>query len=140
MAPKHDADHGEADEGGGTAEVTLVVAWQPAMMPDPSERSVNDPPLRQHDEAMLVAASHDLQFPRPGPLHGRRHLRSLVSAVANHPLDEGKQSARLLQERLGAVAILHIRRVDHHAQQQPERVGRIWRLRRRVFFERRPPF
>jgi len=61
---------------------------------------------------------------------------------------EGTLPARLLQQRLGAGAILHIRRMDPHAQQQSERVGQDVALgpegllagivTRRV--QRRPPF
>lgn len=90
------------------------------MVADPGNGSLDNPPLGQHDEAMLVASSHDLQVPRAGPLHGGCHLRSLVCGIADDPLDEGEHPARPRQQRFGAVAILYVGGMNHHAQQQPE--------------------
>jgi len=36
---------------------------------------------------------------------------------------KGEQPARLAQQRFGAVAVLHVGRVDHHGEQQAGRVG-----------------
>ncbi len=148
MSAEHDTDHGEADEGRGTAEVALVVPGQPAMVADPGDGSLDNPPLGQHDKPVLVAAPHDLEVPRTGPLHGGCHFRSLVSCIADDPRDEREQPARLCQQRLGAVAILYVGGMNHHAQQQPERIRQNVALApdgllagvvaRRV--ERRPPF
>jgi hypothetical protein len=79
--------------------------------------------LRQHDEAVAVAASDDLNLPRPGTGDGSRHLRPLITRVADDTLDEGEQLARLSQQRLGAVAVLHIGRMHGHRQQQANGVG-----------------
>jgi len=100
--------------------VALVVPGQPAMVADPGDSSLDNPPLGQHDKPVLVAAPDDLQVPRAGPLHGGCHLRSLVSGIADDPLDEREHPARLCQQRLGAVAILYVGGMNHHAQQQPE--------------------
>jgi hypothetical protein len=128
--------------------VSLEVACQPAMVTDPADRALDDPALRQHREPMLVAAADDLQLPAPGPLHGGGHLRSLVSGVTDDALDEREQPTRLPQQRLGPVAVLHRGRVDHHAEQQPKRVGQDMALAsdgllariKAGWIERRPPF
>ena len=73
---------------------------------------------------MEVRPLDDLQFPGAGPRHDRLHFRSLVAAVADDALDEGKASACLAQQRLGAVAVLHAGRVHIHAHQQAERVDK----------------
>ena len=38
----------------------LEVAGQTAVVADPAQRPFDDPALRQHDEAVLVAAADDL--------------------------------------------------------------------------------
>ena len=72
---------------------------------------------------MAVAAADDLKLPEAGAGHGGFHLLPLVAGVADDALDEGEASARLAQERLRAVAILHVGRMDVDGEQQAERVG-----------------
>jgi hypothetical protein len=122
QSPEHEADHGEADEGGDLAGVTLVVAAQTSVAADPGERALHDPPLGQHDEAAEVGALDDLEGPGPGLLHQGGHLGTLVAAVADDPLDEGETSPRLLEQGFGPVAILHAGGVNVDVQQQAERV------------------
>ena len=118
------------------------------MVADPADRLLDDPALREHDEAMLVAAADDLHLPRPGSLHGSRHLRPLIAGVADDPLDEGELPACLAQQRFGAVAVLHIGRMHDHTQQQAERVSQDMALAAKGLLarvvagwvERRPPF
>jgi len=43
QAPKHDADHSEANEGGGGLDVTLEIARETAVMADPGERAFDNP-------------------------------------------------------------------------------------------------
>ena len=92
--------------------MTLVVARQPAAAADPGQGPLDDPTLRQRHEAMLVAATNDLQAPGAGPRHGGGH----------QSLDEGEQATGLRQHGLGAIAVLDVGRVDDDAQQQAERV------------------
>ena len=103
--------------------MSLEVARQAAVAADPGNGALHNPALRQHDEAVPVAPAHDLQGPGAGAGHGGRHLRSLVPGVADDPLEEGELPPRLPQQRLGAIAVLHIGRVDHDAEQQAQRVG-----------------
>jgi hypothetical protein len=49
--PEHDADHGEADEGGDGSGVALEVARQAAKAADPGEGSFDDPALGQDFES-----------------------------------------------------------------------------------------
>ena len=65
QATQHDADHGEAEEGGDGSGVALEVAGQAAVAADPGEGALDDPALGQDDEAMCIAALDDLQGPRP---------------------------------------------------------------------------
>ena len=66
QAAQHDADHGEAEEGGDGSRVTLEVAGQAAVSADPGKGALDDPALGQDDEAMGIAALDDLQGPAAG--------------------------------------------------------------------------
>lgn len=118
------------------------------MVADPADRALDDPSLGQHDKAMLVAASDDLHFPWPGSLHGCGHLRPLVTGIADDPFDEWELPTSLAQQRFSAIAVLDVSRVNHHAQQQTERVGQDVALATKRLLsciitrwvERRPPF
>ena len=88
------------------------------MVADPANRALDDPALRQHDEAMLVATSDDLYLPWPGSCHGCGHLGPLITTIADDPLEERELAARLTQQRFGSVAVLDVGRVNYHAQQQ----------------------
>ena len=101
----------------------LEVSDQSPVTADPADRALDDPPLGQHDEAVLVAAADDLERPGAGAGHDGTHPRPLIARIADDPLDEGKQPADLAQHGFGAVAVLHVRWMHDHAEQQAERVG-----------------
>lgn len=103
--------------------MTFVVPGEPAEAADPCERPLDDPSLRQDDEAVAVAAAHDLQLPRPGPGNGGFHFWTLVSGIADDALDEWEGPSCLPQEGLRPVAILHAGWVHNHTEQEPHRVG-----------------
>ena len=77
-----DADHGEADEGGDPA-VPLKIAGEAAIAADLAVGAL-DSPARGHDnDAMPVAAAHDLQRPS-----GRfQHARPAMHACRRLPGD-----------------------------------------------------
>ena len=120
---EHDADHGHAHERCGDAEVALEVARQAAVAADPSDRALDDPALRQHDEFVPVAAAHDLDLPGAGAGGGGGHPRPLIAGIADDALDEREQTSHLAQQWLGSIAVLHMRRLHDDAEQQAQRVG-----------------
>ena len=63
QASEHDADHGETDEGGDGARVSLEVARQAAVAADPRERSFDDPTFGQDDELVQFVALDDFDDP-----------------------------------------------------------------------------
>jgi hypothetical protein len=84
---------------------------------------VNDPPLREHREALrLVGALDDLDLPVTERPHRGGGGRALVSAIGEDARDEGEQPPRLLEQRQSAIAVLDVRRVDVSRQDQTERV------------------
>src|SRR6202035_5083050 len=66
QAAQHDADHGQAEEGGAGPGIALEVAGQATVAADPGEGALDDPAFGQDNEAMGVAALDDLQGPRAG--------------------------------------------------------------------------
>ena len=70
QASEHDADHGEADEGGDGSGVALEVAREAAIVADPGEGSFDDPSFGQDDELVQFVALDDLDLPPAGPGDG----------------------------------------------------------------------
>ena len=122
QSAKHDADHGEADEGGSLAGVALVVAAQTPVAADPGQGTLHDPAFRQHHEAVHIRALDDLKPPRAGVRDQRSHLRPLIATVSDDALDERKAPACLAQQCLTSVPVLNVGRVHVDAQQETERV------------------
>ena len=71
---------------------------------------------------MEIGALDDLELPAPGSSEGGLHLSSLISAVAINQRDEGKQAARAAQHDEGAIAILHVGRMNDDTQEKTERI------------------
>jgi hypothetical protein len=123
QASEHDADHGEADEGGRGSRVALEVARQPPIVADPGERAFDDPTLGQDDEAMQLVALDDLDLPGAGLCDGSGGPRSLIAGIGEDALDEREEAARMaIENEPRAVAILHVGRMDDDVQQEAERV------------------
>src|SRR5262249_16659450 len=147
---QHDADHGEADEGGDGSGVALEITCQAPETAEPSKRAFDDPALGQDFESDGGgAASNDLDRPAPGL--GRRSpcLRPLIAAIAVDALNEREQTTRAaVEHQRHPVAILNVGGMHRHAQQEAERIdqnvalatadllARIEALR----VERGPPF
>lgn len=149
QAPQHESDHGEADEGGGGAGVSLEVARQAAIAADPCEGALDDPTLGQHHELVRFVALDDLDHPTPRAGGGFCHARALITGIGEDALDEGKEAACApVEDQPRAVAILHIGRMDNDVQQEADRVDEDVPLAARDLLtriialrvERRPPF
>ena len=148
QAAQHDADHGEAEEGGDGSGVALEVAGQAAVAADPGKGALDDPAFGQDDEAMGIAALDDLQGPGTGLGDQLGHLWSLVSGIGKNAFDERKGSPRRTQQLARPVAILQVGRVYGDAQQEAQRVDQDVALAAGDFLarikalrvERRAPF
>jgi len=150
QAAEHDADHGEANEGGYRSGVALEVARHAAKAADPGEGSLHDPAFRQNFKTDSGSRALD-NFDRPftssgGCLCG---FRPLIAAVGVDALDEGKQTTRAaVEHQRNAVTILNAGRMHCHAQQQAERIDENVPLATRDLLasikalrvERSPPF
>jgi len=115
---------------------------------DPGEGSLDNPPLGDNNELVILDALDDLEDPRAGLGGGLGGSGSLVASVSEDALDEGKGAACLLQDLADAVAILDVCRVDDDAQEEAERVDQDVALATRDLLarviplrvHRRPPF
>ena len=56
QASEHDADHGEPDEGGDGARISLEITRQAAMAANPGQGSFDDPALGQDNEFVQFVA------------------------------------------------------------------------------------
>jgi hypothetical protein len=127
--------------------VALVIAGKPTTAANPSQRPLNTPPLWQHHEAVPVTAAHDLQFPNAGSRDNGLHLLPLIARICDDALHKRKAAARLPQQRLGPVPVLHMGRMNRDGQQEAKRVGQDVALATKDLLarikagrvERRPP-
>ena len=123
QSAEHDADHGEVDEGGGAADVALEVFGQPSTAADPGEGAFDDPTFWEDNEAMWLGALDDLELPGPGLRDVGGQGGAAVVGVAEDALDAWEAaSGAAIEDQPGAVAILHVGRMDHDIQEEAERV------------------
>jgi hypothetical protein len=123
QASEHDADHGEADEGGDGSRVALEVAREASIVADPGQGSLDDPTLGQDDEAMQLVALDDLDPPGARLCDGGSGFRSLIAGIGEDALDEGEEAACApIEDQRRAVAVLHLGRMDDDVQQEAERI------------------
>lgn len=122
QAFEQEADHSEADEGYDGSCIAFEVSHQAAVLADPGEGPLDDPSLRQDDEAVKIGALDDLDLPASCSGNCLRHFRSLVSGVGEDPLDKGKAPPRSAQQVARAVAVLNVGRQNAHAEEQTESV------------------
>jgi hypothetical protein len=123
QAAQHDADHGEAEEGGSGAGVALEVARQATIAAGPCQRSLDDPSLGQDDERVQFVALDDLDDPTPGTGGGFCHARPLVAGIGEDAFDEGEEAARaVIEHQPRAVAVLNVGGMHDDVQEQAERI------------------
>ena len=103
--------------------MTLVVAGQPATAADPGQRPLNNPPVREDDKPVPVAATHNREFPGAGSGDDGLHLTALVARIRDDALEKGKAPARLPQQSFCAIPILYAGRMNADREEQSEGVG-----------------
>ena len=140
QASKHDANHGQPDEGGNGAGISLEIARQAAIAADPGQGSFDDPALGQDDEFMQFVALDDLEYPTTGA--GSRSLgaRSLIAGIGEDALDEGKEAAGAsIEDQPRSVAVLNIAGMNDDVQQKAERIDQDMALASGDLFARIKP-
>jgi hypothetical protein len=120
QAVGHEGDHGPQDHGFVAGREAFIVADGAAVLADPGERPLHDPPAGQHLEGVRVAPGDDLQV----HLHGRGPGAELagVDGIGPDQPDAAARPVQVPQQRPGRVAVLDGRGGDHHGQQQAHRI------------------
>ena len=122
-ASEHNADHGEPDEGGNGARVSLEVTCQAAIAADPGQGSFDDPALGQDNEFVQFVALDDLEHPTAGAGSGLRGAWALIAGIGEDALDEGEEAAGApIENQPRPVAVLNVGGMDDDVQQETERI------------------
>ena len=125
QASEHDADHGQPDEGGDGARVSLEIARQAAIAADPGQGAFDDPALGQDDEFVQFVALDDLEHPTTGAGSRSRGAWSLIAGIGEDALDEGEEAAGApIENQPSPVAVLNIAGMDDDVQQKAERIDK----------------
>jgi hypothetical protein len=123
QAPEHDSDHGEPDEGGDGARISLEIARQAAIAANPRQRALNNPTLGQDDKFVQFVALDDLDRPMAGAGSGSRNAGSLIAGIGEDALDKREQAASAtIENQPRPVAVLNVGRMYDDVQQEAERV------------------
>src|ERR1700746_1861627 len=88
QASRPDADHGEPDEGGDGARISLEITRQAAIAANPGQGSFDDPALGQDDEFVQFVALDDLEHPTAGAGSGFGGGGALAAGLGERPLRE----------------------------------------------------
>jgi len=118
----HHIDHDQVDHCFAGGREYLIILAHATIPTDPRERALHDPAFWQHREADdRVGAFDAVQHPtaeRFGPFD----QLARVAAVGPDFFQSREGAAKFLEHELRPVAILHVRRVHHNRQNQPQRI------------------
>ena len=118
----HQSDHRPFDHGLAGLRQSLVVVVEAAAFHDPGEGALDHPPPWKHLEHLdSQGFTHDLDGDVGNRLGPVDQLAG-VAAVGPQQRQRRHRHRQPVQQRAGAVAVLHARRGDHHQQQQAHRV------------------
>lgn len=118
----HHVDHNEIDHRFARGRERFVVLAHSTIPTDPREGALHDPAFRQHREADdRIAAFNNRQHPAAERL-GPFDQLARVAAVGPDCFQSRVHTAKFLEHELRPVAVLHIRRVHHDGQNQPQHI------------------
>src|SRR6185369_9991085 len=118
----HQSNHSDADHGCASLDENLVIFTQSTKAPQPGKGSLYDPTMVQKLETLgIIRSFHNLQ--NPGSEFFRPiHQLPRVSTVSPDLLQTRKTGTQLLQNQLGSIPVLNIRRMNNKIHNQPQRV------------------
>ncbi len=129
--------------------MSLEIFGKTTAAADPCERAFDDPSLGQDLEPRHVVATDDFDGPSAGLCQGGGELWPLIVGVGENALDEREHApGAAIENQRRAIAILHVGRMDHGIQEEPQRVDKnvplaaldlLARIIAR-WVEREPPF
>ena len=125
-AAKHYMTHGDINHCFTRCGIALIVLAVPPVAPQPAERALDDPALRQHHEAFdLGWPQHGLRQPTKDLFHAFGQVVPAVGAVGEDHLQSVESCLQLSensQDEHGSIVVLDARGMDNDRQDQPERV------------------
>jgi hypothetical protein len=105
--------------------MALEVFSETTATADPCEGAFDDPSLGQDLEPRHVVASDDFEGPSAGLCQGGGELWPLIVGVGENALDEREHApGAAIENQRRAIAILHVGRMDHGIQEEPQRVDK----------------
>src|SRR5262249_43712439 len=97
--------------------VALIVLAVPAVSSEPTERSLDDPTLREHNKPFYLCRSqYSLQQPAKSAFDALRQVVSAVRTIAKdhfQPVEPRLESAENSQDKHGSIVVLDIGRMDN---------------------------
>src|SRR5271165_793752 len=123
---EHDVSHCNIDHCFTRCCISLVVLAVPSVSSEPTEGSLDDPTLWQHDKSFdLCWSQHSLQQPAKGVFDARGQVVSAVGTIGEdhlQPFEPRFEPAENSQDQHGSIVILDIGRMDNERQHQAQRV------------------
>lgn len=100
----------------------LIISDKAAASGQPSQRPLDTPPLRSHDEARVgLRALDHAKLPLSDVTHRFGDMPTLVAAIDKDDLNEREEHAgSFIQDEQGAVSILDIGWMNDNGQQETE--------------------
>src|SRR3990172_5533856 len=135
---KHQVDHCNQYHALTALFQCFVVLRQSTILAQPRERSLHDPALGQHDEAVRRWPLDDLDEatePAAGPIDELAR----VAAVREDQLQSSPPRSQLSDEEPCAVSVLNVGGGDHQGHDQAERVDDQMTLAAEYFLARIVP-
>ena len=119
---KHQVDHRDVDHAFTAHRQRFVVFAQSAVFAEPTERALHDPAFGQHHELAHIGSPNDFNHTAIPP-PGHTHKLAGIAAVRPDQLEPPEPPDDLRQHILAAVAVLDIRCMYDHGENQTERVN-----------------
>src|SRR4051812_20847618 len=123
-AMEHEADHRQGDHGFGDLGQLFIVFGQAPPAAEPTERSLDHPSPRLHDEAAAARDAADDDQRQAEQEAGEQGRKAVVDAVGEHSTKPGVERLHALEQVPEAIGILNVGRLHDHAQQPSLRVHR----------------
>ena len=113
----HQVDHRNEYHCFTALRQCFVVLGQAAVFTQPSESSLDNPSLRQHDEAMQGGTLDNLNE-ASGPAARPVNKPARIAAVGQNQLQTSKTRSQSVEHQLPAVSILNVGWMDNQSQNQ----------------------
>ena len=120
---KHEVDHRDEDHRLTAIGQRFVVFAQSPVLPEPSERSLDDPALRQDLERILCRTLDDLDRSTDGTSLGPVDKFAAVSAVGPDELHTIEATDDLRQDIDGAIPVLDVGGVNDQRKDEAKGVN-----------------